>query len=202
MTSDRPPPLTFPVVTIHDAGPALPPNWAPVMAAHAAMVDRPVSVPRPDLLDAGGVYNYRALDGVGVATWFPELEDWYHAACPLVEMIVGETVMTSPYEGSTITAKQYPPDVGRQGCHRDTNPISVVTFLTTGGAPTHIDPGNDRPLILVPPVARAVLVFPGQILDHWVPSSPVARACAVFNYYTPAGFWRPDGIDEIVYGPA
>jgi hypothetical protein len=187
------------VTTLHDVGPVWP-DAAKVINNFGVAIHRDDREPRPDLLDEGGPYIHTILDADAVRSHAPDLVAWYHDAIPTIERVVGAPVTTSPHESSDITAKLYPGGIGCQGWHRDTNPVTVLAYLTDTGSPTVIDLGTHRPCAEIHPQVGAVLVFPGRRLRHYVPATPYDRVTVSFNYYTLGDDWRPRGIDELAYG--
>src|SRR5262249_34000202 len=93
------------------------------------------------------------------------------------------------------------------GVHRDTNPLSVVVYLTTGRE------GATRCRLLkrrcderaryvdVFPEEGNVLVMQGRkVLHKGLPVVSETKVVAVWNYYYKADVWRPNGFDALLYG--
>lgn len=154
-------------------------------------------------LDEGGAYHYRAANAYETHEILPELFGWYETAPLWLQHIVQRDVICSPYPSSAITLKVYDRPGDEQGWHLDTNPLTVLLILTaTQGdygtemetrSGTHFNLKNDP---------GDCFVFLGRELRHRVPPLPTNhwRVTIPLNYYHPDDTWRPEGMDDIVYG--
>ena len=155
-------------------------------------------------LDEGGPYHYTVAASDDVRRWIPELVAWYEsgAILGLLTRLCGREVVVSPYPNSAITLKQYD-EVDSQGWHQDTNPLTVLLFLTAASAGQAIEiEGRDGAKIQLGHSAGDALVMFGRELKHRVlsPGPAAPRVAIPLNYYHPDDLWRPDEVDEVVYG--
>lgn len=83
------------------------------------------------VLDGGGVYQHKVIDGDVCRIYFPELVAFYHSMTPLVSVITDQDVVVSPYPKSDINIKIYGSNGDTQGWHYDTNAITALLYITT-----------------------------------------------------------------------
>lgn len=190
---------------------------------HRPPVDRmnPAGTVQLPNLDFGGQYDHRVVDGVTLRQEMPHLFDWYETKCKFFSSLFRREVVTSPYPKSAITLKHYGPG-DNQGWHYDTQPVTVLLWLTDcpkGGELVFVPEGKpateqggqdivdvigDAPLFVLRPHAGQVTCFSGRRYVHKVKfqPDPSDRLMLALNYYFSDDLWRPDGIDNVVYGSA
>jgi hypothetical protein len=164
------------------------------------------------VLDGGGVYRHFVIDGLMVKRHLPDLIATYEALKYLVAAVTLQDVTTSThkYARSAVNVKVYRGPDSQQGSHFDTNPITGLLYLTTNqeGATcceiTRAHPGEDRRTKItrrVLPVAGSLLIMQGRRVWHCAePMTTETKIVCPLNYYTSDDWWRPDGIDDLVYG--
>jgi hypothetical protein len=152
--------------------------------------------------DEGGAYHHDLLDGLTVRAELPELWGFYLALPHAVEAVVCREIIRSPYPRSAVNVKIYRAPGGTQGWHRDTNAVTALLYLTDDGHPTVVENlrGEEEE---IPHEAGDLLLMQGRRCRHWVPPmSPDTpnRLSVPLNLYHPDDTWRPEGIDDVVYG--
>lgn len=174
-----------------------------VMDGAGARIDRPGNG-LERFLDEGGPYHHWTLDTDALSDAIPDVQDWYaHKVSELTEYW-HRPVIVSPYHRSALTGKVYGRAGDCQGWHRDTNPVTALLCLTgvDGDWGTNLVQ-RDGVLVQVRTRPGDLVVFYGRELRHFVPRFPEgeeARVTIPANYYHPDDQWRPDGIDDLVYG--
>lgn len=149
-------------------------------------------------LDGGGLYNHYIFDSLALAEISSAWESQYSRA--LEEAVVPKypTAIESPYVRSKFSAKVYP-EGGEQGWHYDSNPITFLLYLSEGeGGETEFMPGPQT-FTLVPKKGRAVM-FEGRTLWHRSKPTKSEKISCSWNFYRTGDVWRPEGMDELVYG--
>lgn len=141
--------------------------------------------------------HFDVLDGPRTRAVAPALFGFYELAVPVVSRIVGREVIVSPYARSGVNIRRYRTG-DAEGLHCDTQPISVLMFLTEG-APLEIETKWGDALI--DPIPNRVAVFHGREMPHRVraPEGEQCRIVAPLNYYFPDDIERPDWIDKLIY---
>ena len=162
-----------------------------------------------DILGDGGENRYVILDGLAIRDHFPDMPTWYVALQGLVSAVTFADVTVSPYERSGMSILVYRGTNASQSWHFDSNPITALLYLTTNteGA-TECRLLHDIPdkrkgrLRRIFPVSGSLLLMQGRRV--WHRGTPVHREVKVacpWNYYTATDTWRPEGMDELIYGP-
>ncbi len=184
-------------------------QWEPIcrglIEAHGTVLDRPAAVwyPRldPETLDFGGAYRHTVVDSEVVRAQAPAFDILYADAVRVASTVVARDCIKSPYARSAISVKHYGPgDI--QGKHMDTNPVSVLAFITDcpqgGELVIYTLDGGRR---LVRPKAGDLLIFDGRSQVHEVNEQPAFadRIIVSFNTYHPDDTWRPAAIDTVMY---
>lgn len=163
---------------------------------------RPAGPARPELLDGGGRYDHTVADAATITAGLPWITAWYYAAIPALTDLFDAPIEPSLLLRSRYTLKHYGPG-GQQGWHYDTNPVTVLLWLTTSPAEGALEV-RDRTgeVRRFAPHAGSVLAMWGSELWHRVLPQPddANRIMVALNYYLPGAQWRPDGIDDLVYG--
>lgn len=178
-------------------------------AAEICGINRDFDANDVDVLGDGGHYKYVVIDGFGVRRHLSSMVDWYKALVPLVAAVTLQDVLTSPHGGrSDVNVLVYRGAGSQQSWHYDTNPITVLLYLTSnqdGGTEcelfTHNPAVPGKRLHTVRPQAGSILLMQGRKV--WHRSAPVLHETKItcpWNYYTVDDTWRPEGIDELVYG--
>lgn len=165
-------------------------------------VDREEQLAKPELLDLGGAYHHWVCDGSVVAVHFGELVEWYESQVDMLSAVWQRQVVLSPYAESAVTVKVYG-EGDSQGAHYDTNPLTVLGYLADSTAATVFQAGHgETDHLRVAPRAGAVVSFLGREHLHWVEPVPAGerRVSVSYNYYFDDDLWRPDGIDDLIYG--
>jgi hypothetical protein len=164
------------------------------------------------ILDGGGAYRHFILDGLQVRRHLPDLLATYEALKCLVAVVTHHDVTTSTrkYPRSAVNVKVYRGQGSQQGWHYDTNAITGLLYLTTNqeGATccevTREHPSADmrtKTVRRVLPVAGSLLIMQGRSVWHCAePVTTETKIAAPLNYYTAEDSWRPEGIDNLVYG--
>src|ERR1700722_9963004 len=132
----------------------------------------------------GGQSLSEILDGYVVTRDFPELVGIYNTCRWVAANIVGEMVIVSPFARSAINVKVYRKPEAGQGWHYDSNPLSGLLYLTSGGQPTEFKTADGR-LIHIVPEAGALAIFRGRDILHRVPQGAELRVTCPLNYYYP-----------------
>jgi hypothetical protein len=157
---------------------------------------------RKEAFDEGGAYRHLLLDGLTVRASLPELWGFYLALPLAAAPIVCREIVLSPYPRSAVNVKLYEAPGGTQGWHRDTNAVTALLYLTDDAHPTVVENllGVEEEIEHRP---GDLLLMQGRRCRHHVPSMPEgapARITVPLNLYHPDDTWRPDGIDDLVYG--
>lgn len=123
----------------------------------------------------------------------PELIGAYHALVPMIEEVIGRDVILSPYELSPLLAKVHT-EGDYHGAHVDTNPVTVLLYLT-GGAPTTVENLHGETENVMP-FPGSLLLMQGRRCLHSVSAHDstrhgVYRVTVPMNYYHPDDTWRP-----------
>lgn len=154
-------------------------------------------------LDEGGARFHGIAAAKQTQQILPELFGVYQAYTTFLSALIDRPVVTSPYAESAVTLKVYDQPGDSQGWHKDTNPFTALLILTetTGTYGTEIE-GLDGSRFNLENEPGDMWLMYGRELRHRVPSVPEGkwRVTVPFNYYHPDDFWRPEGMDELVYG--
>lgn len=158
----------------------------------------------------GERHAYAMVGGRAVRRHLAEMGHWYRALVPLVSVVTFEDVRTSGHEESDVNVLLYDRPGDAIGWHLDTNPVTVLVYLTDnteGGTECRLlarrpEEATERTRV-IRPEAGAVLLMQGRRVWHrGLPLVTERKAVAVWNYYTADDDWRPDGFDDVIYGPA
>lgn len=156
-----------------------------------------------EFLDDGEPTHHGILNGPQVRKAVPELFGWYECAVNLLAYLADRPVITSPYGSSAISLKVYHQPGDRQGWHYDTNPLTGLLILTEtdGDYGTEVQMRDGTTLTLRNDPGD-LWVMLGRELKHRVLPLPEGkvRVTVPLNYYHPNDTWRPEGMDERVYG--
>jgi len=153
---------------------------------------------RDGMSSGGGRSIYDVLDGFVVNKFLPELIGWYEATRWFLEELVGRDVILSPFPRSAVNVNVYRPPLTGVGWHFDTNPLSVLLYLSEGNSPTEFQLADDRVLNVTPHLGD-MLVFLGRKIRHQVPLGSGLRITCPLNYYHPDDCSRPEWIDRAIY---
>jgi hypothetical protein len=167
-----------------------------------------------EVLDGGGAYRHFVLDGLMVRQHLPGLMVAYEVLKHVIAAVTLHDVRTAAraYPRSAVNVKVYRGEGSQQGWHYDTNAITGLLYLTTnreGGTLCRIP--RDHPVEAlrthqerrVLPVAGSLLIMQGRRVWHRAePMTAETKVVAPLNYYTADDLWRPEGIDDLVYGKA
>ena len=132
----------------------------------------------------------------------PELGAIYRSKAPLLSSIVGNEVLTSPYERSAYYIKLYNPPDSQQGWHFDTNSLTVVFYLTDNPDDgfTEIVNKNDE-TILIPPEAGTILLFDGHSLLHRSQAvCSTHKVTCIMDYFYPGHGDRKPYLNSLIFG--
>jgi hypothetical protein len=146
----------------------------------------------------GGRALHEILDGFAVQEHFPELLVAYAKARETAEDVAGEPVILSPYPRSGVNLRVYRHTNSSDGWHYDSNPVSALLYLTSGGQPTRFKVSEDE-LLDVCPSTGLLLLFKGRTLLHHVPTGDQLRITCPFNLYYPHDTFRPDYVDGVLF---
>jgi hypothetical protein len=166
------------------------------------------------VLDGGGAYRHWVVDGLRVLEHFPDLMAIYEALKSLVSAVTLQDVTTSTekFPRSCVNLKVYRGEGSEQGWHFDTNAITGLLYLTTntkGGTRCEIPRYHPDEALrttetrVIQPFAGSLLIMQGRRVWHRAdPVDDEVKIVAPLNYYTATDYWRPEGIDNLVYGLA
>lgn len=150
------------------------PGWTNYGEGRAHYVARPGQIDLSEVLD---------MDRLTAGTVTTLARDLGHKAADFID------------PEHTYTVKLYAPG-DYQGMHRDTNPVTVLMFLTESNSPDF--PGDpewsERPM-----QPGDVAVFDGRV-PHCVHTTAEDRVTVVWSLYTPEAPERPEWADTLVYG--
>jgi hypothetical protein len=146
----------------------------------------------------GGRSLHDILDGMVIQEQFPELEAIYSRARDVAERIVRTPVILSPYARSGVNIRVYRQVESEDGWHYDSNPLSALLYLTSGGSPTQFQISDDT-LLDIYPASGLLLLFNGRKLLHHVPKGDQLRITCPLNLYYPDDTYRPDEVDEVLF---
>jgi hypothetical protein len=146
----------------------------------------------------GGRALLEILDGFVVQEHFPELTQLYSDVRALAEIIVKAPVVLSPYPRSGINIRVYRQAGSGDGWHYDSNPLSGLLYLTTGGQPTQFKI-TDTTSLDIYPVAGLLLLFDGRRTLHYVPTGNQLRITCPLNLYYPHDLERPAYVDRVLF---
>jgi hypothetical protein len=156
----------------------------------------------------GDRHAYVMVRGRVVEAHLPEMGHWYQALVPTVSILTHQDVVASPYEDSRLNLLVYDRPGSAIGWHRDTNPITFLLYLSDnaeGGTECRLlprRPGGPRRVRTFLPRAGAVLLMQGRWVPHrGLPVGREVKVVAPWNYYAADDAWRPQGLDERLYGP-
>ena len=143
--------------------------------------------------------NYLVADGPTSFSRLVALDAVYDRCQRIVSGVIGKEVISSPYPLSIVNVKIYESD-GCQGLHYDSQPITCLLFVTEG-APLEIQ-YLDGTWHKVWPVPGAIAIFKGREMLHRVPPGDPDqyRVTIPMNYYFEDDTYRPEGLDEAIYG--
>lgn len=169
---------------------------------------RDLQASKKDVLGDGGDYHYRVFDGLLVQKHWPEMLACYRALVGLVSAVTLENVRTSPYERSAVNVLMYQGNNDQQSWHFDTNRISALLYLTTntqGGTECQLLTDNphqtEKRFRTFLPQEGALLLMQGRKVWHRGCSvQQETKVVCLWNYYAANDTWRPEGIDELLYG--
>lgn len=144
--------------------------------------------------------DFHLVDADSTLTLAPELFDNYDYMVNVATGIVGRAVVKSPHWRSSINLRAYDGGAATEGLHTDTNPLSVLVFLSKG-APLQIEINGK--LTDIDPVPGLMAVFNGSEMPHRVPAqswrTDQFRVTAPVNVYYPGQTDRPEWIDKLCY---
>lgn len=153
----------------------------------------------PELMDEGGHYKYNYLSGKQLDVLYPEIELAYHHALLLARKVTREDAIPSPYQQSKYLLIHYT-EGGRQGHHRDTQPITVLLYVTDcedGETVANLFDGTE---VRIKPRAGTILIMQGRHVRHESAECKSGNKIVVpFNVYTTTDTWRPDSLDSDTY---
>lgn len=154
-------------------------------------------------LSEGGAYHHGIADGLESYKILPEIFGIYESLTTYLSELTGRKVITSPYEKSTVTLKVYDKPNDQQSWHKDTNAFTALLILTdtVGNYGTEIE-GIDGVTFNLENTAGDLWLMYGRELRHRVPAVPEGkwRVTVPMNYYFVDDTWRPEGMDDLVYG--
>lgn len=151
-------------------------------------------------LTFGGITRYGYFNYPDLLKYCSVVQGWYEAILPLASFVVSDDLILSPYYDSSVLALVYKDNAGQQEYHYDTQPITVLVYLTNNSdcGQTRISKGGE--LIDVYPEAGSILVMKGRELLHC--SMPVTHGLKVsmpMNMYTTTDVWRPEALEDTDY---
>lgn len=170
---------------------------AGLLAARALQLADVHAIKRDGYPSRGGRALHEILDGNVVQAHFPEVSGIYARARALAEDIVGRPVILSPYLRSGVNIRIYRQSESEDGWHFDTNPLSGLLYLTSGGQPTQFK--TDDGFLDIYPSTGLFLLFDGRSLLHHVPKGGELRITCPLNLYYPDDVVRPDYIDKVLF---
>jgi len=164
--------------------------------------------------DAAGIYSLVSIPGYVAFCDFENLKIYYQNLANFLSLFTGLDIVLSEDIESAVTVMVYPPPAGQMTAHYDTNPITVLLYLTDnqdGGTElypltarrpttlTTIDEFIADPIVILPKVGRIVL-FQGQKIWHKaLPVTKTTKISSAWNYYIKGENWRPKGVSERLY---
>jgi hypothetical protein len=150
----------------------------------------------------GGRLFYDLIDGVSCEKLVPDMLKLYRRLPTSLCQITQQAVICSPYERSKVCAKIYPAGGGQQGAHFDTNGITVILYLTSNeDGCTVIKPLDGGEEVAVKPRAGNLLLMRGrECWHHAAPAIAKPKVISAWNYYVEGDTWRPEWLDDQIYG--
>lgn len=149
----------------------------------------------PDTLTLGGVTKYTYFDHADLLGVVHQASGWYDALISTVSFITGRRVVESPYYDSKIMALIYDSDGGQQEWHLDTQPLTVLLYLTTNpnsGATRCRIKGKD--VDIFPQQASLLLMYGREVLHQALPVTEGVKVVVPMNMYLENDLWRPKGL--------
>ena len=148
------------------------------------------------------LYNY--LDTYAIMEACPEIVDFYASNISWLRNLTDAQVVRSNYFKSAITAVQFEAPGSTQSWHRESNPVTVVAYLTNNpkqGAIEVVENEGGEASLLYPKRGR-VVVMNGRYVRHRVHAMETGerRVSVVCNYYLRGDHGRPVDADEHIYG--
>lgn len=148
------------------------------------------------------LYNY--LDTYAIMESCPEIVDFYAGNIAWLRNLTDAEVVKSNYFRSAITAVQFEAAGSTQSWHRESNPVTVIAYLTNNpkqGAIEVVDNETEKSVFLYPKKGR-VIVMNGRYVRHRVHAMETAerRVSLVCNYYLRGDHGRPADADDHIYG--
>ncbi len=154
----------------------------------------------PVIFNDGGLFDHYILDGIRAARLFPDMQAAYEVTRIVIAEITKLDIVTSPHPLSAININRYDAPTGSMSAHFDSNPISVVLYLTdnpTDGATVFL---REQECRWEYPRTGDLLVFRGREIKHL--SKEVrsgVKVAALWNFYTQHDQHRPPGMDKFMY---
>ena len=179
-------------------------NWdASLRSAKPAQFQSDQGITSGGFFEAGqNLYNY--LDTYAVMESCPEIIDFYAGNISWLRDLTDAEVVRSNYFRSAITAVQFEAAGSTQSWHRESNPVTLIVYLTnnpTQGAIEVVDNESGKSVFLYPKRGR-VIVMNGRYVRHRVHAMETAerRVSVVCNYYLRGDHGRPADADDHIYG--
>jgi hypothetical protein len=147
--------------------------------------------------------NYDLVDGINCEKVVPAMIETYRSAVDVLRGITGQAVISSPHERSKVCYIRYPAGGGQQAWHYDTNVVTALLYLTTNQDGFTLAKRLDTGAVVeIQPVAGSLLLMRGRNVHHCgsrVEAAP--KGVSPWNYYVDGDTARPEGLDDIIYGP-
>jgi len=148
------------------------------------------------------MYNY--LDTFAIMEACPEIVDFYAGNIEWLRELTDAQIVRSNFFKSAITAVQFEAPGSTQSWHRESNPVTVIAYLTNNvdqGAIEVIENSDGKSSYLYPKIGR-VIVMNGRYVRHRVHAMETSqrRVSVVCNYYLRGDHGRPADADDHIYG--
>lgn len=150
----------------------------------------------------GGRLRYDLLDGIQCERLLPDMIQRYEQLTSTLSIITRQKIIVSPYPRSKVCGKGYPVNGGQQGWHFDTNGVTVIVYLTSNADGQTVMISLDEENVSVAPRSGSILLMQGRKVWHCgAPVKEKPKLISCWNYYVDGDTWRPEGIDDQIYGP-
>jgi len=161
-------------------------------------VNRPDCEIKRNTFGSQGEYaNYGLYDGFVSCEIVPELINQYRELARVTSAISGRDLVPSPHQISGVNVRVYE-EGGCEGLHYDTNPMSMLVFVSNG-SPLQIEINGTY--VDVDPIPGHLAVFEGHKMLHRVPDGAPGdfRVSVPMNVYERGDTFRPHWIDKGLY---
>lgn len=152
-------------------------------------------------------HAYAMIDGLVIGEHLPDMVDCYRDLAAVLSEITFQTVVASPYPRSGVNLLVYDRPEAEIGWHHDTNPITLLLYLTDneeGGTecrllPRRPDQEEHEHRVIRPRAGTALLMQGRWVLHRGLSVEKEVKIASPWNYYSTADQWRPAGFDQRIY---